>query len=165
MRLLDIYWRRRLTRLEVALYAAVAAALVTVFLERALLTMEVAERTAMEMTVNNVNSALNVQIAVAMLQGHPVDRRQILQRNPFEVARMNVPNAHPDITLTDDLSGLERGYWVFDRSRKELIYLPQLHRGLHTNDPQAAIRFHLEAGQGLSFVLAPIDRYRWGYEH
>src|SRR5258708_17655404 len=54
--------------------------------------------------------------------------------------------SHPDVAASDGLADLERGYWVFERSTKELIYLPQLHRHLQTEGPEIALRFHLVGG-------------------
>jgi hypothetical protein len=158
---MPIYWRRPLTRLECALSAGLVGVLITVFLERALVYMELAERTAMEVTVQHVNAALQIQRAAEMLQGHAIDRPKALQRHPFEVARMRVVNLHPDVADRDELAELERGYWVFERSTKELIYLPQLHRRLQTEEAQAVLRFHLVGGGSAPYVLVPASKYSW----
>jgi hypothetical protein len=158
---MPIYWRRPLTPLEIGLYAALVGVLLAIFLDRLLVYMELAERIAMEVTVINVNSALNVQLASAMLQGQWIDPRKALQRNPFELARMRVPNVHPDIANIASAADLERGYWVFDRSGRELIYLPQLHRGLQTEGPETFVRFRLVGGANTAFVLVPATKYSW----
>jgi len=84
-----------------------------------------------------------------------------LQSHPFAVARMRVENLHPDVAASDGLADLERGYWVFERSTKELIYLPQLHRHLQTEGPEIALRFHLVGGGSAPYVLVPASKYSW----
>ena len=155
-----MYWRRRLTRLEVAIYAAVAALVLAVFLERLLYYMELAERTVMEVTVSNVNSALNVRRAYEMLAGRAANDPSAPLRNPFELAGMSPANFHGEID-SPSLASLERGHWVFDRIRRELIYLPRLRRGLTTADPDSAIRFRLEPRGNAISMLVPTSEYTW----
>jgi hypothetical protein len=155
-----LYWRRRLSRLELAVYASVVAVLLAVFLERVLYYMELAERSSMEATVSNVNSALNVMLAYNALNGRPGDDRSVAQHSPFALVTMSPTNFHGEIDAPR-LDGLERGYWVFDRSGRELIYLPRLHRGLRTADPEAAIRFRLLLRQGKGYMLVPTSTYEW----
>jgi hypothetical protein len=156
-----IYWRRPLTRLECALYAALVGVIIALFLERALAYMELAERTAMEITVQHVNAGLQIQRASEMLQGRATDQQKALQQHPFDIARMRVANVHPDLADSHRLAELERGYWVFERSTKELIYLPQLHRRLQTEGPQPVLRFHLVGGGSAPYVLVPATKYSW----
>jgi len=155
-----VYWRRRLSRLEAAICAVVVAVVLAVFLERVLYYMELAERTVMEITVSNVNSALNVRRAYDMLSGRAANDPTAPLRNPFELAGMSPANFHGEID-SPSLGSLERGRWVFDRSTRELIYLPRLRRGLTTTDPDGAIHFRLEPrGNGIS-MLVPTSKYAW----
>ena len=155
-----MYWRRRLTRLEVAIYASVAALVLAVFLERVLYYMELAERTVMELTVSNVNSALTVRRALDMLAGRASNDPTAPSRNPFALAGMSPANFHGEID-SPNLADLERGYWVFDQTRRELIYLPRLRRGLDTADPDGAIRFRLERRANDTSMLVPTSKYAW----
>jgi hypothetical protein len=97
-----------------------------------------------------------------MLEARSINVQVALERNPFELARMAPSNLHAEITGSG-LADLERGYWVFDRSRKELAYLPRLYRGLQTDDPDGAVRFHLMPGPGTTYVLVPTSKYSWGW--
>ena len=81
-----MYWRRRLTRLEAAIYAALAAILLAAVADRLLYVMELAERTAMETTIIRVNAALNTRLAYELILGKQPDVNAWLQRNPFELA-------------------------------------------------------------------------------
>jgi hypothetical protein len=158
---MPIYWGRALTRLECALYAALMGVLIAMFLERALAYMELAERTAVELTVQHVNAALQIQRAAEMLQGRALEAPKVLQRHPFEIARVQVANLHPDVADSGALAELERGYWVYERSTRELIYLPQLHRRLQIDGPDTVLRFHLVGGGSAPYVLVPASKYSW----
>jgi general secretion pathway protein G len=152
-----VRWQRRLTRLEAGICAALVAAVLAVFLERALYYLELAERTVMMLTVTNLNSALNVRRAYGMLGAQPMDDQL---RNPFELAGMSPVNVLGEID-SPSLATLERGQWVFDRTRNELIYLPRLRRGLVIADPEGAIHFKLERRSHGMAMLAPTSEYSW----
>lgn len=156
-----VYWQRKLTRLEIGLFAGLAGALIAVFVEKALDLMELAERTAMEVTVQHVNSALRIRRATELLDGAALEPVKALQRNPFEFARVKVPNVHPDVADAKALPELERRYWVFDRSDRELIYLAQHHRGLHGEGPQGLVRFRLVESAERGYLLVPAAKYSW----
>ena len=128
-----------------------------VFLERVLYYMELAERTVMVLTVSNVNSALNVRRAFRMLERQTINERL---RNPFALAGMSPANFLGEID-SPNLAALQRGHWVFDRARRELIYLPRLRRGLETADPDGAIRFRLELQGREASMLVPTSKYAW----
>jgi hypothetical protein len=119
--------------------------------------MEFAERTAMIVTVNNVNSALHIQRALALLDGKPEKQSQ---RNPLDVAQVRVTNRHPDIPDRENMAQLERGYWVYDQSRRELVYLPSLHRRLQTEDAQGTVPFRLLSDPA-GALLVPAVQYTW----
>jgi hypothetical protein len=72
---------------------------------------------------------------------------------------MRVPRIHPDVNDARGLAELERGFWVFDRSGAQLIYLPQLYRGLDT--PDGMVRFRLVRGPGAPYLLVPAANYSW----
>jgi general secretion pathway protein G len=151
-----VSWRRRLTRLEAAISAAVVGVLLAVFLERILYYMELAERTVMVLTVSNVNSALSVRSAFGVLAGRATTDKL---SNPFDLAGMSPGNFVGELD-SPNLATLERGQWVFDRIRRELIYLPRLRRGLALSDPEGAIRFRLEH-RGPNSMLVPTSEYTW----
>lgn len=158
--MLRIYWKRPLTRLEIGLYATIVGILIAVFLERTLFYMELAERTAMQITVNNVNNALTMRRALDLLENR-AENHALRPRNPFEVAGMRVTNRHPDISGSDKLAELDRGYWVYDVTAKELIYLPNLYRHLHTEAEGSTVRFRLAAGPDANYRLVPAAHYSW----
>lgn len=150
-----MYWRRTLTRLELALYASVISVVVLAFLERSLYYMELAERVAMELTVTNVNSSLAVRSAYEMLGG----RGMPVEPNPFE-ALVRPPANYLGVFAAPDLGAAERGAWLYDSARQELVYLPRLHRGLSAPDAAQGIRFRLEARQR-KYKLVPTTDISW----
>lgn len=156
-----MYWQRKLSRLELALYAGLIAVAAAVFFERLLYYMELAERTTMEVTVSQVNSAIHLARAVAMLKGQPADSQAAASGDPFHLAGM-APRNFLGAIDQPALGSLERGVWLFDRSTGDLIYLPRLSRGLTTNDPDGAIRFRLvPSPSGSVPVLVPTSHYTW----
>lgn len=158
---MKIYGRRPLSKLEAGLYGGIAALLIAFLVDRTLEYMELAERSAMERTVINVNRGINIRLAYEMLQGRLIDVRGALARNPFELAGINQPNFLGEQDLPS-LVSLPTRSWVYDRTRRELIYLPRLHRGLQTAEPEPVIRFRLAPNpQGALYLLVPISEYSW----
>ena len=157
----NIYGRRPLTRLEAALYGGIAAILITVLAYRLLDVMELAERLAMEATVNKLNAALSTRLAYEVMRGTVSDAPKWATRNPFALANISPPNFIGEVDST--LPGaLERGAWAFDASRAELVYLPRLHTGLETADPDGAVRFKgVVERHGMGYMLVPTSPYKW----
>jgi hypothetical protein len=158
---LSIYGRRPLTRLEAALYGGIAAILITFFAYRLLEVMELAERTAMEATVNKLNAAVNTRLAYEVMRGTVANAPAWAMRNPFELGNVSAGNFAGEVDSARP-GALERGTWAFDASRAELIYLPRLGAGLQTSDPQGAVRFKAIVGRnGMGYMLVPTSPYRW----
>ena len=100
-----MYWRRPLTRLESALYAALAAVFIGVFLERSFYFVALAERTAMEVTVQRINTGLRLRRAADIVAGRPS------------------PAAPPvDLFTFAFLAEPPTGAWRYDPARGELAY-------------------------------------------
>jgi hypothetical protein len=155
-----MYGRRRLTRLEGALYGIVGAVLLALFADRLLAYMELAEKTAMQATVSSLTSAINARVALAMVQGQTLSPGRWSGRNPFELAGSSSGAARPLGSQT--VAELERPSWTYDVERGEIIYLPRLYRGLHTQDPDRALRFRLVAHPaGLGYRLVSTSGYEW----
>lgn len=154
-------WRRDLSRLEVATCAAIVAVVLAFFLERLLYYMELAERTAMEVTVSNVNSGITITLAYVIMGGDRAKQAEVLTQNPFQLAKMAPSNFWGEVNRPD-LGAYERGGWIFDSFRSELVYLPRLRRGLKTTEPEGALRFHLAGPvNGVLYMLVPTSRYTW----
>ena len=135
------------------LYAGLVSLAVLAFFERAAHYMEIAERMAMEATVMNVNAALQLRSARAMLEGRSPEA-------PSVASQMAGSPNYAGALGTADLGGLDRAQWAFDSTRSELVYLPRLRRGLSVDDPDDAIRFRLGL-DGKIYKLVPTNEYVW----
>ncbi|HYX45982.1 MAG TPA: hypothetical protein VE820_04070 [Sphingomicrobium sp.] len=155
-----MYGRRRLTRVEIAAYAVLIAAALVVFSKFVLDYMEMAERTAMEMTVSNVTSALNIYFATHVMAGEQPASGDWTKKNPFELAH-TFPAGYLGELGQRDPAMVERPAWFFDAANAELLYLPRLHGHL-SSAREGELRFRLQPrGSGFGFVLVPASPYEW----
>lgn len=156
-----MYGRRRLTRVEMAVYAFIVAVVIAVFSTYVLGFMEAAEKAAMETTVTNVTAAINIRYAMLMMAGHPGDAAQWTRANPFDLAHTFPPNYRGALG-SPETAQLDRPAWVFDTARLELVYLPRLYSHLEEGEVDE-VRFRLERDpSGFGFRLAPTSPYKWG---
>jgi hypothetical protein len=155
-----MYGRRKLTRVEMAVYAVIVAALIVLFASYMLDYMEMAEKTAMETTLSNMTTALNLSYAGRVIAGEPVDKGRWVDANPFELARTFPPGYGGELGRRDP-DTMSRPAWLFDSTSHEILYLPRLHRYLRsTRDAQ--VRFRLESHpSGFGFALLPAFPYEW----
>ena len=157
----QMYGRRRLTRLEIGIYAAGTAVLVAVFANVLLDYMELAEKTSVHVTLHVVSSALDRRAATDILRGRPEAPGAWSGRNPFELAGA-APASFAGELGERTLASLERPCWTFDGRSGELIYLPRLRRGLQTADPDGVLRFRLTARPtGGGYWLVSTSSYEW----
>src|ERR1043165_9897825 len=89
---MPMYGRRPLTRLETGLYAIIIGVVILFLLDRLLDVMELAERSAMERNVLQINTVLTEQIASEMLKRQLIYVDVALKKNPLELARRFPPN-------------------------------------------------------------------------
>lgn len=158
---------RQRSYLESALYVIIAAALAALLLHRLQQLSEVAEKTAMEATLARLQSALYVRAAKAVLTGRVKIQRDWSQRNPVVLAHADLPNYLGEFDRPE-LTTLEPGNWLYDRSRHELVYL--VRRGQNFSggtDPVPAIRFRLQlertrSGAYSPYLLRAATAYQWG---
>lgn len=158
--------RRRLTNLETALYALIVAVLAGVLLDSLVDHAELAERAYVELTLTRIQEGVNIRQAQALLTGKAPDPALWASGNPFALAGMTPVNFRGEYERPE-ASLLDRGEWLFDRGRAELVYRPRLARYLETPDPDGVLRFRL-AGQGVSGGVGlhpvPVRPYKWDIE-
>lgn len=158
-----MYGRRKLSRVEIAVYAVIVATLVVVFFSYLMDYMEMAEKTAMETTVSNVTAAINLRYASLVMTGNAADNKRWSTwstTNPFRLADAFPPNYRGTLGAEQRLEA-DRPSWVFDPLRAELVYLPRLHNHLGADE----VRFKLERHpSGFGFLLAPSPPYNWNLE-
>src|SRR6185503_2090428 len=133
-----MFGRRPLSRLEMGLYAGIVATLLAVFVRQAMDYMEIAERAAMQATLNNAVSAINFRLGYNVLTSGAPQDADWATRNPFEIARMSPPNFAGDVESSRVVS-LASGSWAFDTGAAELVYLPHLSARLETEDRDGLI--------------------------
>jgi hypothetical protein len=101
---------------------------------------------------------VNVRLALYGLGGEYPD---IAGSNPFELARMAPANFLGETSIAN-VRGGGGAVWIYDRLRRELIYVPRLTRRLETSEAEKAIRFQLvRRVPGNAYMLVPTSNYRW----
>jgi type II secretory pathway pseudopilin PulG len=129
---------------ELLIAASVISVIALLLLDRLLSYQAYAERTAMEVTVVNMRSGLRLQVAELMTQDRLNEVGKLVNENPVRWLETPPPNylgelAHP-LPKT-----LEQGYWYFDTTTRELVYLPHDNRFFMApwRDRKEAMRFQV----------------------
>jgi hypothetical protein len=153
--------------LQSALYVIIVGVLAAVLLERLLTYAEAAEKAAMEATVNRMQSALYVRLAHLALRGEYGQIDAMATQSPFATAHARSANYLGEFNgLPADTEG---GNWLFDRTRRELVYVPKLKRYL-TSEPEGgaiySIRYRVEVLKASKYTytgvaLRPMEDFRW----
>lgn len=157
---------RQRNYLQSALYVIIAGVLAAVLLERLLTYAEAAEKAAMEATLSRLHAALYVRVAYHALRGESTEIDALAAQSPF-AARDQSTNYLGEF---DGLpAGAEGGTWLFDRSQRELVYVPKLHRYLTAGSgagAQTSIRYRIEIVRDSrntygGVALRPVGDPRW----
>ncbi len=147
---------------SLALVAAIAGALLSALLYHE----ELAERTAVELTIRNIRTGLRLEMARQIAGGAPPDMRKLLASNPI-VWLERPPPGFRGTPVAGGAGRLEAGSWYFDGERRELIYVPRLAFHLRLPEHQApGIRWRLDERSSASRAehwpeLAPVTPYSW----
>lgn len=146
----------------------ITSLLAIILLNRLWYYQEVAEKTAMEMTVMNMRSGLRLRIADLMTQGKMGETVQLLQENPVTWLESPPPNYMGKVSGQKSAEMIP-GNWYFDTGQQELLYRVQHNRFLKSDtDGENIIRFRVTAvqyprqsGKAEGITLAPITPYHW----
>lgn len=155
-----MYGRRKLTRVEIAVYAVVVGTLIVIFSSYMLDYMEMAEKTAMETTVSNVTAALNLNYAARIMAGERVDAASWIASDPFRLAKA-LPAGYAGDLDGRDKADFGRPAWLYDAEHHQIVYLPRLHshlQGLESDEIRFGLKRH---PSGFGFMLAPVWPYEW----
>jgi len=114
--------QRGASLLEFAVAVAVIGILIGLLLQRILYYQGEAEKTAVEMTVANVRTALEIKVAEGNLPGRKVDLTVLAEENPFNLLKHKPANYAGELYNPTDKE-IGEGKWCFDRADKSLIYL------------------------------------------
>ena len=131
---------------------------------------ELAEKTAVELTVLNVRSGMRFAIADGMINGRSAQGGDILQANPMGWLEKPPPDYLGEVPASA-VASLPSGSWFFDAERREFGYLPRLdfHLTIEAAGDAAAERalrwrvrgLRAKNGEVEDVSLAPVTRYRW----
>ena len=156
---------RRFSLVELAMVTFVVAIVVYALSSRTLRYFEAAEKSAMTITVLEVERGMRVRLALAAMGGAPVSVEKLQTVNPFEFAHAIPPNYLGELGASADMKELKQGNWFYDRDRHEIGYLPRLASRLRTPDGKelSVLRFRVEKGGGSNKLphLVSAFAYRW----
>lgn len=153
--------------LQSALYVTIVGVLAAVLLERLLTYAEAAEKAAMEATLSRLHAGLYFRLATHALRGEYGDMDALALKSPFAATEARTSNYLGEF---DGVPGDARGgNWLYDRSRHELVYVPNLKRYLEGgSDGRSAssIRFRVEVLRASKYAytgvaLRPVEDFSW----
>jgi general secretion pathway protein G len=114
--------QRGASLLEFAVTVAVIGILMGLLLQRIWYYQGEAEKAAVEMTVANIRTALEIKVAEAKLPGRSSDLTFLTEENPLNLLKNKPANYAGELFHPSD-SDIGEGKWCFDRADKSLIYL------------------------------------------
>ena len=165
------------TLLELVVVMVIASVLAVILLNRLWYYQEIAEKTAMEMTVMNMRSGLRLRIAELMMQNRMDETVKLMYENPITWLATLPPNYMGKISGSKK-TALIPGNWYFDVGQQELVYLVQHDRFFKPGSNgdrhgKKHIRFHVTAmkparqdsngtvRKAEGITLTPITQYHW----
>ena len=128
--------------LEFAVAVAIIGILMTILLQRVFYYQGEAERVAVEQTVVNVRTALEIKVAQGKLPGGSIDLTVLAEQNPFNVLKNKPVNYAGELFQPDD-GDIGEGNWCFDRHDKSLIYLLN-YRNSFGDAPSKRLKFKVK---------------------
>ncbi|MTV39720.1 hypothetical protein [Duganella radicis] len=126
--------QRGASLLEFAVAVTVIGILLGLLLQRIWYYQGEAERVAVQMTVANVRTALEMKVAETKLPGRSSDLTFLAEENPFNLLKNKPANYVGELFQPDD-KDIGEGNWCFNRTDKSLIYL--LNNGNSFGDAQS----------------------------
>lgn len=110
------------TLLEFAVALLVIGVLTTVLLSRIRYYQAEAERASLQMTVANLQAALQIRVAQGKLPDRTVNLTMLAEENPFAWLKSKPVNYAGEYFSPSDAQ-IGRGKWCFDRRDKSVVYL------------------------------------------
>ncbi len=156
--------------LEFAVSAALLSLLAGLLLQALLRQQEIAERTAVEMTIMNMRSGLRNRIAELILTERTAEIGTLAGANPV-VWLVRPPEGYLGETGADGAPppAQPSGTWRFDSARRELVYKVNRGEGFASlDDTEREIRLRVIAERGslrhgalLGMSIVATNRYEW----
>lgn len=156
-----------LSWIEFSVVASVLAVLAGSLLTALLYYEEMAEATAVQLTIENIRSGLRYQIADRLVAGRTQEIGRLLRDNPVSWLERS-PDGYVGMVRTGSVQSLPAGSWFFDIDRHEIGYVPRLSFHLVVQPPGPAIlRWRMQALRSSSpsevegLALVTVTPYRW----
>ena len=168
--------KREFTFLELALVSIIVGMLMILALNRLLDLLVDMERVQLLQTEASIKSALGLELSRRVVEQELHAIGDLEGSNPLELLQ-EMPNNYLGVRPNPNLATLPKGSWVFDSSRRVLIYivnhadhfsadLPGRSRAEYRlaldyqdNNRNGRFDYRIDRLTGLSF--APLGRYRW----
>jgi type II secretory pathway pseudopilin PulG len=158
------------TLFEFVVAIVVAILLGTAFLERLRFYPEIAEKAAMESTLRQIKTGLQLRLAELIIANRQSEALQLETEDPtrwLEARPANFAGLYPDRPV--------RGAWYFDAREKQLVYVANIGDRLRLDHPIRAkelrfrarlLRDRIQAAGGsiesvTGVTLIPVYPYRW----
>jgi general secretion pathway protein G len=113
---------RGFTLLELVVVITLIGILVGVFINRALYTMELAEKTAMEQTVGTIRMALNLRVAALVMEKRLDEISLLAKQNPMDWLAEK-PKGYAGEFFDPKINEIPSGSWYYDLQDGSLVYL------------------------------------------
>ncbi len=152
--------------LEFVLAAIVISILIVVFFSRVVRLSEAVERTAVQQTVNDLDSVIKLKWLTHLVRNEQDALRAMVGSNPMQLLQ------EPPVTYLGELdhpdpAAIPPQRWYFDKRQRLLVYRvanPRAIEGGAMDPPR--IRFRVEAvrdGEGKiqGIELRPLEPYQW----
>lgn len=157
-----------ITLLEFSVVAAVLVTIAGSLLAALLYHEELAEATAVQMTIQNIRSGLRYQIADRLVGGRTREMGQLLLANPVSWLDPS-PDGYVGTVRTDSVRSLPAGSWFYDIDRGEIGYVPKLSFNLvmESLERPKILRWRMQALRSPTpwevegLMLVPVSTYRW----
>ena len=152
-------WREKgITRLEVAVVAAIFAILIGTFLNTVRLQQEQAERLMVDLTIMGMRTALMTEQAERLIDGRHNETKDLLGANPIRFLK-GPPVGYLGEFKEMDEGRLSGGNWYFDLAHGELVYRPKINSHFKRLDDAAKeeIRWKIQPRDSRSRIPVTVD--------
>lgn len=161
-----------LPTMEIAIVVALVGVFAAIFTHQLFYYWELAERTTVDLTINNMRSGLRLEMARRLMAGERRTYTALAHGNPMTL--LQTPDNYLGEQTHVDPTRIKPGHWVFSQNERALYYIPRHSRYLNIAPQQklAFLKFVLESKQEPSEIseyadipedvkLISVWPYRW----
>jgi len=151
-----ILLQRGFSALELIVVVAVISLLALVALHQFYKLLVDVERSAMELDLSVMRSALSMQVADHFAKSRLGDLEALVSSNPVDLLEEK-PDNYLGVISYQNLTDIKKGSWLFNERAQELVYLAKNELYFETSlAPPARARFKVEAVYS--------EASRWGHK-